>query len=214
MFHQAEPGKGREKLGFREAVLSSFGFLRTYGLEPVMEDVTLVRYESDAVFVNVYHGRSSSVIGVEIGRLDRPEQYGLDYIVYWAGKQAWEAEGFGRCTMFQVSSREGVQKFVPKVAALVKRYGDPFLSGRPGFYDELQRHNEREKARYEHEQMLAEIRQEADAAWKTRNFARVVELLEPVRSELTRIESGRMAYAERHSRIASHAIDEEAPKRA
>lgn len=62
-------------------MLSSFDFLRAYGLKPVEEDVTFVRYESDAMFVNVYHGRGSFEIGVEIGRLDRPEKYGLDYIV-------------------------------------------------------------------------------------------------------------------------------------
>ena len=107
---RTDPGKNRWQLGFKDAVLLSFGFLRTYGLKPVEEDVTLVRYESDAVFVNVYYGRGSFEIGVEIGRLDRPEKYGLDYIVSWAGKQAWEAEGFGRVTMFQASTREGGPK--------------------------------------------------------------------------------------------------------
>jgi hypothetical protein len=72
---------------FKDAVLSNFEFLHTYGLKPVEEDVTFVRYESDAAFVNVYHGRGSFEIGVEIGRLDRAEKYGLDYIVL-LGRQA------------------------------------------------------------------------------------------------------------------------------
>ena len=77
----ADPGKDRWQLVFKDAVLSNFGFLRAYGLKHVEEDVTFVRYESDAVFTNVYHGRGSFEIGVEIGRLDRPEKYGLDYLV-------------------------------------------------------------------------------------------------------------------------------------
>ena len=56
---RTDPGKDRWQLGFKDAVLSSFKLLRKYGLKPVEEDVTLVRYESDAVFVNVYHGRGS-----------------------------------------------------------------------------------------------------------------------------------------------------------
>jgi len=199
-----EPGKDRWQLGFKDAVLSDFKFLATYGLKPVQEDVTLVRYESDAVFVNVYHGRGSFEIGVEIGRLDRPEKYGLGYIVSWAGKQAWEAEGFGRGTMFQVSTREGVQNIVPKVAALVRKYGDPFLSGRPAFYNELQKANEQSSVAYEREQMLTRIRKEADAAWTAKEFSRVAELLEPVRGDLTEVEDKRLSYAEKQVRSAVH----------
>ncbi len=161
------------------------------------EDVTFVRYESDSVFVNIYHGRGSFEIGVEVGRLGRTENYGLDYIVSWAGKQAWEAEGFGRGTMFQVSSREGVQNIVPKVSELMKKYGDPFLSGRPGFYAELEKANERE-------QMLVRIREEAAAAWKAKQFSRVAGSLEPVRADLSEIESKRLAFAEKQARSAVH----------
>ncbi len=155
---QTDPGKDRWQLSSRTQccpALNSCG----RGLEPISEDVTFVRYESDAVFVNVYHGRGSFEIGVEIGRLDRTEKYGLDYVVSLA-KLAWEEEGFGRGTMFQVSTREGVQNMVPKVAELVKKYGDAFLRGNPAFYDELQKANERSSVEYEREQMLSRIRKQ------------------------------------------------------
>ncbi len=67
--------------------------------------------------------------------------------------------------MFQVSSREGVQEFVPKVADLVKKYGDQFLRGTTAFYDQLQTANERAAIAYEREQMLSRIKKEADSAW-------------------------------------------------
>ncbi len=195
-----ESSPDRWRLGFKEAVLSSFGFLRSYGLRPVEEDPTFVRYESEAVFVNVYHGRASFEIGVEIGRKDRPEKYGLDYLVSWAGKQAWAAEGFGRSTMFQVSSREGVQRFVPKVAELVKKYGEPFLAGSTAFYEELVKANERASIAYQREQILMRIRKEADAAWGAKDFCRVFELYEPIRESLTEIETKRLSYAQKHVR--------------
>ncbi len=202
-----------EQLGFRDAVLSSFRFLGTYVFKPVKEDVTFVRYESDAAFINVYQGRGSFEIEMEIGRLERPEKYGLDYIVSWAGKAAWEAEGFGRGTMFQVRTREGVQNVVPRVAGLVQRYGDPFLSGHPAFYDELQKVNERASVTFEREQMLTRLRKEADAAWMAKEFARVAELLQPVRADLTEVETKRLAYAEKHVGSAAHASDGEIAKR-
>lgn len=195
---RTDPGKERRQLGFKDAVLSSFGFLRSYELNPVKEEVTFVRYQSAAVYVNVYHGRGSFEVGVEIGRLDRTETYGLGYIVSWAGKHAWESEGFGRGTMFQVSTREGVRNIVPKVAELVKKYGDPFLHGQPAFYDELQKANELASVAYGQEQLLNRIRADADAAWKARDFARVAELLQPIRADLTEVASKRLAYAEKH----------------
>jgi hypothetical protein len=195
---RTDPAKDRRQLDFKDAALASFGFLRTYSLKPVEEDVTFVRYESPAVFVNVFHGRGSLEVGVEIGRLDRTEKYGLDYIVSWAGKYAWESEGFGRGTIFQVSTREGVQAIVPKVAAIVKKYGDPFLSGQPAFYDELQRANERASVAYERDQTLNRLCTEADVAWKAKDFARVAELLQPVRADLTEVVGKRLAYAEKY----------------
>src|SRR5437016_1220188 len=106
---KAEPGVNRRQLGFEEAVLRSFEFLRSYDLKPVERTPTLVRFESKKVFVDVYHGRASFEIGVQVGLKSRSEKYGLGYIVSWAGESAWEAEGFGRGTIFQVSSGEGVQ---------------------------------------------------------------------------------------------------------
>ena len=204
---RTEPGKDRWQLGFPKAVQANFGYLLSYGMKPVEQDVTFVRYESPTVFVNVYHGRGSFEIGVEIGRLDRPEKYDLDYVVSWAGKEAWDSEGFGRGTMFQVSTLEGVQSIVPKVAQLVKKYGGPFLLGDSSFYDELQRANEQASLAFQRNQMLSQLRKEADLAWRSKDFVRFVELLEPVRADLTEIEEKRLLYAEKHGRLAPDVTD-------
>jgi hypothetical protein len=115
--------------------------------------------------------------------------------------------------MFQVSTREGVHNTVPKVAQLVKKYGEPFLAGRPDSYDELQRVNERASVTFERGQMLTRIRKKAETAWKAKEFARVTELLQPIRSDLTGIEIKRLAYAEKQVGSAVHESTEEASKR-
>jgi hypothetical protein len=76
MLHKFEPGKDRWKLGFKEAVLKNFAFLVSNGFKAVRQDVTFVRYESQVAFVNIYHGRGSFEVGVEIGRLDRRKTMG------------------------------------------------------------------------------------------------------------------------------------------
>ena len=99
---------------------------------------------------------------------------------------------------------------MPKVGVLLKKYGGPFLTGRPAFYDELQKANEHATVVHERMQTLTPIRKEADAAWTAKDFTRVAELLQPVRADLTEVESKRLAYAEKHSgATGTHASDDE-----
>ena len=190
--------KDRWKLGFKEAVLANFAFLRSLGFTPVAEDVTFVGYESMVAYVNVYHGKASYEVGVEIGRLDHPEKYDLNYIVSWAGTDARAAEGFGNSTMFQVSNKQGVQDAVARVAHLVVKYGMLFIQGDAAFYLEL---DKAKKMELQHKQMVAQIRKEARAAWVTKDFGRVADLLQPVREELAAFDVKRLQYAEQ--RLAS-----------
>jgi hypothetical protein len=198
-----DAGVNREQLGFAKAVLGSFDFLRTYGLKPVEGSATFVRFESRDVFANVYHGRASYEIGVEVGIKARNEKYGLDYIVSRAG--AWEAEGFGRGTIFQVRSPEGVQRILVRVAELLKKYGTPFLEGDAGFYGQLDEANRRASAEYTKRQFVEGIRKQANAAWVEKSFSRVVELYQSIREDLTAIEAKRLAYAQKQSRPSSSA---------
>jgi len=190
-----ESSPERERLGFRDAVLSSFKFLADFGLHLVKQEVTLVRYESSEVFVNVYHGRASFELGAEVGRLTEPnEKVTVFEIVAWAGAE--RAEGLGQHVMFQVSSHDGVQEFVPKLALLVQKYGALFLRADVSAYREA--HEARSRAVVEHEKQvnLRDVRKKAEAAWQIKDYAQVLELYGPVRDDLTDVEAKKLAYAE------------------
>jgi hypothetical protein len=190
-----EPGPNRWMLGFKEAVLSSFKFLGEFGLSAVDEQVTFVRYESPEVFVNVYHGRASYELGVEIARLKEPNRKLTIYsIIAWLGVE--KAEGMGQPVMFQVSSREGVQEFVPKLAALVKKYAAPLLRGDESAYRSALEFQEKQWNEYVKEVNLKNIRNRAEAAWHAKDYAQVVELYDPVRDDLSDVEAKKLAYAE------------------
>ncbi len=191
-----EPSPERATLEFREAVLSSFKFLNDVGLRPVKEEMTLVRYESSEVFVNVYHGRASFELGVEIGRLQEPaEKLTLYDIIAWAGAE--KAEGFGQHVTFQVSSREGVQEFVPKLAHLVQKYGAPFLKANATAYCAVHEARSRGAVEYEKQVNLRDVRKRAETAWHAKDYTQIVELYGPVREELTEVEAEKLAYAEK-----------------
>jgi hypothetical protein len=193
---QIDPGPERAKLGFMQSVLANFSFLLDLGFRPVQEEVTFVRYESPTVFVNIYHGRSSFELGVEVGGLGEPlEAISLYDIISWAG--ALDAEGFGQHVMFQVSSEEGVQQFVPRLASLVQRYGMPFLQGNYTAYTEVLEARSHAAADYEKQVQLLDLRRRAESAWEAKNFAEVVELYGSMKPNMTTVEVKRLDYAEK-----------------
>ena len=191
-----EPGPERAGLGFKDAVLSSFKFLSDLGLHLVEERLTFVRYESSDVFLNVYHGRASFELGVEIGRLKHPDEEKLTIhdIVAWVGAE--KSEEFGQHVMFQVSSPEGVREFVPKLSRLVEKYGTPFLKGDATAYRAALEARSLTAADYVKQMNLRDVHRKAEAAWHAKDYGQVVELYGPVRRDLTEVEAKKLAYAE------------------
>lgn len=211
VFH-FEPGPNRERLGFKEAVLKNFRFLRRYHFRCVRAEPTFVRYETalsvsrKKVFVNVYHGRGSYQMGVEIGRnRDEGLMLPLPWIVKWAGGP--EEEEFEKRTMFQASSRESVDKLMPNMAALVQKYAVPFLRGDEQAYARAWEEMRREGVLYSKEMRLRQARDRAEAAWHTKDYEQVVRVYEPVEEDLTKSESMRLQYARKQltlSEAATH----------
>ncbi|HEU5233726.1 MAG TPA: hypothetical protein VFU50_12760 [Terriglobales bacterium] len=193
-----EPGPERAELGFREAVLSSFKFLSDAGFHPVEKQTTFVRYESSEVFVNVFHGRASFELGLEIGRLREPKRtLSLYDIVAWAGGE--KTEDLGQHVAFQVSSREDVQKFVPKLAALAKKYSAPFLRGDHAAFDSAFAIQSERWEKYVTKVNLSGVRKSAEAAWQAKDYAQVVALYDTMRKNLTEVEAKKLSYAEKQS---------------
>lgn len=213
MLNTFTPGPDRWKLGFREAVLSNFDFLAFHGLRPVRQEVTFVRYESSEVFVNVYHGRGSYELGVEIGRLKDPQKRELSIggVVDWAG--AYEAEGFGKHVMFQVGTREGVLEFVAKLAALVRKYAIPLVRNDGSAWNTALELQARRRDEYIKGANLAALREKAEAAWHAKDYAHVVELYSHVREDLTEVEVKKLVYAERQALAADAATSRSSPQK-
>jgi len=207
-----EPSPERTKLGFKDAVLSSFKFLGEFGLRAIEKKTTFVRYESAKVFVNVYHGRASFELGVEVGRLAEPSlKMTLYDMVALAG--AKEIEGFGKHVMFQVSSREGIKEFVPKLACLLEKYGVPFLRPDANAYRAVEVIRSQAAVEYEKQVCLQDLRRKAEAAWHAKDYARVIELYSPVREELTEVEAKKLVYAEQQVLAAEGVGSRSSPRK-
>jgi hypothetical protein len=107
--------------------------------------------------------------------------------------------------VFQVSNREGVQEFVPKLARLLQKYADPLLKGDASAYESVEEARSKIAAEYTKKIELDRIRAKADTAWHQKDYSQVAELYGSMRDDLTNVETSRLAYAEKH--LAGTAAD-------
>jgi hypothetical protein len=113
-----------------EVATGSFGFLsKEYGLRLVESDDHLIRYQNTKVFLNISLGRASLEIKVEIGLLpnqydDAEHKFLLTEIIELLGNRN-ETE----YSYYQGITREQLQKNLPILAGLVKKYAGDVLKG-------------------------------------------------------------------------------------
>lgn len=188
-------GHDRSQLGLQEVVKSEFAFLLESGFHIEKEDATLVRYESEHVLVNIFHGRASYELGVEFQLRKTPgESFNLYRVLEWA-KSAGVLESVPS-TAFQTSSREGVREMVPQIAALVKAYARPLILGDLAVYQTLREQQSKDAAAYTKEVHLRAARRLAEAAWQEKRYAEVVRVYEGIKGDLTPSERMRVHFAE------------------
>jgi hypothetical protein len=193
-----EMGETRASLGFVDAVTSAFNFLvEDFSFTCVREDITLVRFESNSVFVNVYHGRVSFELNVEIGELtigeQRPEvSFTIGEILHLVNPT--EATSYHP---YQVHTVDSVKKFVAELAKLVKEYAIPALMGDHDFFQRVAEVQAKRSDAYLKDLRLNRTRTDVETAWHQKNYSRVIELYDSMFDDLTPAEAKRLAYAKK-----------------
>jgi len=193
-----EPSADRAKLGFAEAVVANFGFLSEIGFVRVETKMTFVKYCSAQVFINIYHGRASYEMNVEIGRVTEPTRtLSISDVLKWSG--TYEDAGFGRHVMFQVSTRDGVFEFVPRLASLVRSAAMPLLENKASAWKEALELQQRRWEEYVAEVNDSAAREKAELAWQSKDMAETARLYRSMKGNLTDVELRRLDYAEDHT---------------
>jgi hypothetical protein len=196
----------RASLGFAEAVRAAFDeYLGNLGYRCVESDPTLVRYKSNSTFVNVYHGRTSYEIGLEVGQVSDPEgiRYRLPDIL-----DGVLGPGHAVKTYFQASTRAAVLSCVASIARAVRMHLQPVLQGDPNGLKRiaiLARHRDGEVTK---KYVQGPVREKADYAWRRKDFERVKQLYESLEPDLTEVEMKRLEYA-RHKLHQQHSVKDE-----
>jgi hypothetical protein len=189
---------GREQFGFPDAVFESFRFLvQNYGFAIVKHDATFVRFESKVVFVNVYHGRGSYELGVEIGELRTNESipefgYTLREIILLS-----DVAVGSKFRPYQIDKPELVKAYVAATADLVQKYAHSALVGDGDVFDKLSEVQLNKSNEYLKSIELSKVRADCDIAWREKNYEQLVKRYEAVKDDLTPSEIKKLEYARR-----------------
>jgi hypothetical protein len=195
--------RDRERLFFAESVRRHFGFLEGRHFTVVTCTPTYVRYESQRLFVNVYHGRKSFEIGLEVGQLTRgrrEEPYPISGII-----SLLDPERAADYQDYATRTAEGVDEGLRRLSALFREYAERGLFEDPGLFTRLQRQRQESGQRMARDVDLTHAREALGGLWRSRDYARVVQLLQPLRESLGPSELKKLEYAEKH-------IDDSSPE--
>jgi len=197
------PGPDRDALGFESGVKNHFAFLEDRGYRIVQTLSTYVRYERGPLFVNVYHGRGSYELGVELGRRVHRDGESVDQsysIRYLAGVIGGAARDSYR-TRF-ASTAAQVTRFVAELGHWLESHGQLALEGDEATFEALSEAMADESSRLIDSMRVTKLRRRANVAWRAGDYAAVVLAYEEIDRELPtvqlrRFEAGRLEYAKK-----------------
>ena len=181
----------RRSLGFAKEVREHFSFLEVQrGFKCIRQEKTSVRYESADVYVNVYHGRSSFEIGVEIGNKSSEHSFNLEALVALFDKELsreyWAAGG---------RTAEAVRRALKKQAEGLSRYGGSALSGHQSIFDRLEQLRTDRSAAMVLDSKAYQIRPKAEAAFRSGDYKEAVKLYSSIEAALSPIERKKLQLA-------------------
>jgi hypothetical protein len=188
---------GRMSLGFAREAEEAFRFLSDYGFRLHDRDVTILRYASERVFVNVYHGRSSYEIGLEIALVsptdDEAAGYSLSELVRL--KSPEEAERF---RSFTATTPNEVKVGVQELAKQLVAYGGQALKGDPQVFETLAQQRRAWSSTFAADVAYRQVSPRAAEAFRQHDYRKAAELHESIEGKLTKAELKKLEYAKKH----------------
>lgn len=185
-------------VGLQALVDRHFGFLVSdMGFTKTERTPCRVRFESPAVFVEmVFDGHRSYELCLWIGQLgSQAPPFSIDEILRLRG--APDASSF---SLVQVKTEAVAAAWLEKLAGALRLYGREFLAGNTKCFEEISEMRRREVQGYALDRELRSARAKAEAAWLSKDYAGVVQALQPLRGVLTPAEMAKVKYAQKHAK--------------
>lgn len=181
-------GGSEGHLGFTTFVLREFAFLLRLGFSVVREESTLVRFESKRIFVNIYHGRSSHVIGVELGRIQQGDMYSLHELL--AAVSPADVDQ----ARFQASNLGELERCLSRVAVTIKEKCHALLVSDEAAFVELNSVVAPMRQTATMHAQFGAILTRADRAWEEKEWPAALSLYERAEAGLSDSQRRRLEY--------------------
>jgi hypothetical protein len=179
---------GRGRLGFLELAERAFDFLLRVGFKVVRREPTRVVFETHAVFLIIYHGRSSYQVGLEIGRLETGEKYSLYELLAAVAPSELER---ARC---QTTDPKVLEGCLSSIADVVERTCGALLKGDDGAFEDLRVAAAPQRRAVTLQAQFGAILDRADRAWEAKDLGRAIELYQKAEPALDDTRRRRLDY--------------------
>ncbi|MBU6429643.1 MAG: hypothetical protein KGR26_11565 [Cyanobacteria bacterium REEB65] len=183
-----DSGNERGRLGFADAAARAFALLLRRGFVLARREGTRLRFESRYVFVNVYHGRSSYEVGLEIGRTHYGDLYSLHEVL---SAVAPESIALARC---QTSERETLERCLVAIADSVERNCQGLLAGDDKAFEQLMSKVAPMRESATLKAQFGAIIERADRAWESKDLTEAADLYERAERALDETRQRRLGY--------------------
>jgi len=187
-------GGGAGRLGFVNLVLRAFAFLLRLGFVVARRDGTFVRFEKENVFVNVYHGRSSYQVGLELGRVHESDIYSLHELLSAMTPADIEQ---ARC---QTTDPEMLERCLSSIAATIEQRCGHLLTGDVNAFEKLDAAVAPRRRAATLQAQFGAVIDRADKAWEAKEFSKAAALYEKSEPGLDETRMRRLEYLRKHER--------------
>lgn len=186
----------RSVLRFAQEVKDRFSFLEVLGFHCVRSEEAFVRFESPKASLNVFHGRYSFEIDLEVESAPSPtDVYSFSEILRLVDQE--QAEQYRNYATHTV---QGVAEGVGKLVELFRRCIAAGILNDKQLFAHLKLQREELARNYALETQLTQARRKAETAWHAKDYAAVIKALKPLRAALNATEVGKLEFAEKQLR--------------
>ncbi len=183
-----------DPLEFSNLVIQEFGVLeKQLGFLVVEKHVGCVRYKSSEVTIGVYYDyQHSDELALIIRKEGDEREYSLGEVVRVLNIKTEIQVHFP-----MIYHRDILIKYLKAYSEILDKHCGIILEGNAFVYKKLDTQRDRELEASEIEQNLACARREAVVVWRTKEYAKYLEIMEPLLDHLKKSELLKVNYAKK-----------------
>lgn len=172
---------------FADAAAKAFAFLLQMGFTLTRQEAKSLRYEGGGVFVLVFHGRSSHLVGLELGRIDG-YRYSLFEVLSAMAPSAVER------ARRQTNDPAALEQYLKDIAETMQSDCVQLLRADPQVFEKLETAVRPMRQAATLQAQFGATLDQADQAWEGKDYRRAAALYQEAAQALDEMRRRRLEY--------------------